>query len=141
MLAAMRFVFSHPVVGAGVGGDILVLNEELGPAWSEIHNAYLQYAVELGLPGLALFLLLFATSLRGVSGIPDRAKSLRETRSLRHLADAIRLGLIAFGVAAFFHPIAYHFYFYYLAGLSAAFRTILAQGAQGKATSAIVHVR
>ena len=123
MLGALRFIATHPIVGAGPGGEVLVLNEEIGPTWGYIHNVYLEYAVDLGLPGLALFLLLFAACLRAVQDTSNKARPLPKAQSLRHLADATRLGLIAFGVAAFFHPVAYHFYFYFLAGMAVAART------------------
>ena len=42
---------------------------------------------------------------------------------LAQFAQATRLSLIAFGVAGLFHPVAYHFYFYYLAGLASALST------------------
>src|SRR5439155_17091139 len=59
-LGALRFVLTHPVVGAGIGADVLALNEQIGPTWSVVHNVYLQYGVDLGLPGLGLFWALFA---------------------------------------------------------------------------------
>jgi hypothetical protein len=46
----------------------------------------------------------------------------RGARDLTQFAQATRLSLIAFGVAGLFHPVAYHFYFYYLAGLASALR-------------------
>jgi hypothetical protein len=36
------------------------------------------------------------------------------------LGEAIQFSLIAFGVAAMFHPVAYHMYLYYFAGLAVA---------------------
>ena len=64
--AAVAFVLRNPIVGAGLGSDVLAINEELGPTWSPVHNVYLQYAVDLGLPGLTLFLLLFFYCLKSV---------------------------------------------------------------------------
>ena len=43
---------------------------------------------------------------------------------IRLLATGIRISLLAFGVAAFFHPIAYQFYFFTIAGLAVALRGI-----------------
>src|SRR5262245_5225131 len=60
-LGALRFLITHPVVGAGIGSDALALNAEVGPTWTVVHNVYLQYGVDLGLPGLGLFLALFVT--------------------------------------------------------------------------------
>jgi O-antigen ligase len=84
-----------------------------------VHNTYLEYAVDLGLPGLTLFVLL----LRGCW------KSARATRrsaapELGQLAEGIEISLVGFAVAAFFHPAAYEFYFFYIAGLAVAARTV-----------------
>jgi O-antigen ligase len=140
-LGALRFVLTHPVVGAGIGADVLALREEGVQTWIEVHNAYLQYAVDLGLPGLGLFLALFATCLASASAARHGVELGRGARAAAHLAQATWLSLIAFGVAALFHPVAYHFYFYYLAGLSAVCRMILAQGARRETTSAAVRVQ
>jgi len=121
-LGALRFVLVHPVVGAGIGSDVLALNEEIGSRWSAVHNVYLQYAVDLGLPGLGLFLALFATCFAAASAARSGVGEGRDAHSLAQFAQATMLSLIAFGVAGFFHPVAYNFYFYYLAGLASACR-------------------
>lgn len=119
-LGALQFVAANPVVGAGIGANVLALREQGGQSWSEVHNVYLQYAVELGLPGLGLFLALFATCLASTSAGRRRVGRSHDARDAAHLARATRLSLTAFGVAALFHPVAYNFFFYYLAGLAVA---------------------
>jgi hypothetical protein len=37
-----------------------------------------------------------------------------------YLSEAIRVSLLAFAVAAMFYPVAYEFFFYYIAGLAIA---------------------
>jgi len=118
--ASFRFVLTHPVVGAGIGSDIQALNQENSSSWHAVHNVYLQYAVDLGLPGVALFLALFATCLAAASTALTGIERGRKAWELGQLAHATRLSLIAFGVAGLFHPVAYNFYFYYLAGLASA---------------------
>ena len=61
--------------------------------------------------------------------ISERLAKDRDER-LAAMAGAVRISLIAFGVAAFFYPVAYYFYFYYLAGLAVALRNT-----SGSATS------
>ena len=39
------------------------------------------------------------------------------------LAAGVQVSLVAFGVAAFFHPIAYQFYFFMIAGLAVALKS------------------
>jgi O-antigen ligase len=123
-LGALRFIVAHPLVGAGIGGDILALNDEIGSTWRAVHNVYLQYAVGLGLPGLALFLALFSTCFAASSTPRSRVRRGRSGRELAQFAQATRLSLIAFGIAGLFHPVAYNFYFYYLAGLASALRHV-----------------
>lgn len=122
MIFAARYVFEHPIVGAGAGMNALALNELRGPAWKVVHNVYLEYAVDLGLPGLALFLLLLVGCLRSVGVVRRGAAGSPTLRNLFHLAEGTQLSLVAFVIAAAFHPVAYHFYFYYIAGLAVATR-------------------
>jgi O-antigen ligase len=118
--AAMRYVTEHPIVGAGIGQDILALNRERGPRWTQVHNVYLEYAVDLGLPGLVLFLVLVRVAFGAVRSAERGSAGDPALRDLHHLAGGIRTSLIAFLVAGFFHPVSYHFYFYYIAGLALA---------------------
>jgi hypothetical protein len=126
-LAALHYVAYHPVIGAGVGMDVLALNEVRGPTWTVIHNVYLQYAVDLGIPGLILFLILLAGSLRNTRIAQHRSGQWgARAGDLFYIAEGIRVSLIAFAVAAMFHPVGYHFNFYYMAGLALAARMISA---------------
>ena len=120
MQAALTFTLSHPLTGAGLGMNILALNEIRGPSWQPVHNVYLEYAVDLGWPGLGLFLLLLASCIRSAARVRRRCGDLPALRELSALAEAIRITLVAFAVAAFFYPVAYHFYFYYFAALAVA---------------------
>lgn len=122
--AALRIVSRNPIVGAGIGQNVLALNEERGPAWKAVHNVYLEYAVELGLPGLTLFLMLLIYSVRSAVFAQQRAAGSPALRDLGYLAEGIQISLFAFVVAAMFHPGGYQFGFYYFAGLATATRAI-----------------
>ena len=119
MKAAARLTVANPLVGAGIGMNVLALNEVRGETWTAVHNVYLQYLVELGLPGLGLFLLLYVSCLRA-TGTVLRALQANRSDGLFHIAEGLRVSLIAFAVAALFHPVAYHFYFYAFAALAIA---------------------
>jgi probable O-glycosylation ligase (exosortase A-associated) len=119
-LAAASFVLDHPFLGAGIGMNILALNEQRGAAWRAVHNVYLELAVDLGLPGLVLFLVLLVGTIRIVERVRRRARGRPADRDVFHLAEALQTSLVAYAVAAMFHPAAYNFYFYYLAGLAVA---------------------
>lgn len=125
MKAAARLAVASPLVGSGIGMNVLALNEERGETWTAVHNVYLQYLVELGLPGLGLFLLLYVYCLRA-TGTVLRAWKANRSDGLFHIAEGLRVSLIAFAFAALFHPVAYHFYFYTIAGLAIAAAAICA---------------
>jgi hypothetical protein len=124
-VAGVGYVLGHPLVGAGIGQNVLAMNEILGPAWLMVHNAYLEYAIDLGLPGLILYVLLIVGSIRSAGQAARLAANRPDGRRLALLANGIRTSLLAFSVAAFFSPVAYHFHLYYFAGLAIAARVMV----------------
>ncbi len=123
-VTGVKFVLANPLVGGGVGMNALTLNHERGFGWSAIHNVYLEYAVELGIPGLILFLLLLVGCVKSVAVVQRRCAGVPALRDLFYLAEGIQISLIAFSLAAFFHPVAYHLYFYYIAALAVAAHSV-----------------
>jgi probable O-glycosylation ligase (exosortase A-associated) len=122
---AARLVFANPIVGAGIGQDVLALDRIRDRATSRsVHNAFLQYAVDLGLPGLLLFMWLLMASFRSARQVERRASIEPALRELSLLASGLQIALAAFAVAAIFHPIAYQFYFFCVAGLAVALRNV-----------------
>jgi putative inorganic carbon (HCO3(-)) transporter len=124
MVAGVKFVAAHPVVGDGIGMNMLALNDILGPQWRAVHNAYLEYAMDLGLPGLALYLTLFLGAIRSATFACERSAGIPRLRALFFLGEGLQASLLAFAVGAFFAPVGYHFYFYYLAGLAVGARQV-----------------
>jgi len=123
-LAAMELVARNPIFGAGAGMNILAMNEMRGESWKKVHNVYLEYAVDLGLPGLVLFLVVLVGCVRAAGSVMRRTSASGEARPLFLLAEGIQVSLVAFMLAAIFHPVAYQFYFYYVAGLALAARSV-----------------
>jgi hypothetical protein len=122
--AATQFIVAHPIVGAGVGQGILAMNATRGATWVAVHNAYLNYGVDLGVPGLALFVALVGTSFRSARRVESMDGFRKPVGTeLVAFAGGIRVSLAGFMVAACFHPVPYHFHFYYIAGLSMALKT------------------
>jgi putative inorganic carbon (hco3(-)) transporter len=119
MVIATKIVAANPVVGAGIGMNPLAMREARGTGWAPVHNVYLEHAVDLGLPGLALFLLLLHSCLTLSRAAQRRYAELGWGRT-RLLGEGLEISLIAYAVAAMFHPVSYHPYFYYMAGLALA---------------------
>jgi putative inorganic carbon (hco3(-)) transporter len=122
--AAVEVVAKNPVIGAGIGQDILAMNAQRGDDWTQVHNAYLQYAVDLGVPGVLLFAWLHLLCYRTARAVEKRAAREPAHRHLTLLAAGVQVSLVAFLVAAMFHPIAYQFYFFSIGGLAVALRNI-----------------
>ena len=127
MVAAVNVALHNPIVGVGLGMNGLALTEERGPTWSYkngelmlVHNVYLVYAAELGLPGLVLFLMFLAGCMRESMAAQVRSSGVPALQELSYLAEGIQVSLIAFAVGALFDPNAYQFHCYYVAGLAVA---------------------
>src|SRR4029077_6912619 len=122
---ATDVVIANPILGVGLGQDILALNAARGRAtWRSVHNAFLEYAVDLGIPGILLFLSLLFVSFRTARRVERFASRVRSLWDVSVFAAAAQIALVGFSVAAFFHPIAYQFYFFCVAGLSVAVRNV-----------------
>ena len=94
---------------AGVTAIALMLEPAIAHGWGRW----------LGMGLIILFVLLLRSCWRSVSAARRDASP-----ELAHLAEGIEVSLLAFSVAAFFHPAAYHFYFYFVAGLAVAARVV-----------------
>lgn len=124
--AALRIAMRNPFIGAGIGMGTLAMNEERGATWTEIHNVYLMLAVELGMLGLVLFLMLLGHCFASTQAVMNKTRNNADYKELFGMAEAIKVSLIAFCVSAIFHPVAYHFYFYLIGGMAISLPTILA---------------
>jgi len=119
MTRAVRVTIENPFVGVGLGQNILAL-EAAGGRWHFVHNVYLQISADLGIPALVVFLVLFGLLMRQVREIHAQPPSGVAGRQLAAMAEATEVSLWAYAVAGMFHPAAYQFYFFYLAGFASA---------------------
>jgi O-antigen ligase len=124
ILTALSLVAANPIVGVGAGMSVLALNELRGETWVPVHNVYLEYATDLGLPGLILFLLMLGACLRMVTRVARQTARTGGARDFHRIAVGVQMMLVAFVVSGFFHPVAYHFHFYYAGGLAAALAVV-----------------
>jgi putative inorganic carbon (HCO3(-)) transporter len=136
MVVGLNLVLQHPIVGAGVGMNGLALNEQRGQTWAAIHNVFLEYAIELGIPGFVLFVMLLVAVFKSVRLAERQSEGVPRLRELFHIAQNVHISLVAFTVSAMFHPVGYHPYFYYFGGLAIALRTVLFGEAQHQPSAA-----
>ena len=99
-----------------------------------MHNAFLEYAVDLGIPGILLFVSLLFVSFGTARRVERYASRVRSLWDVGVFAAAAQVALAAFAVAALFHPIAYQFYFFCVAGLAVAVRNVSRNDAAQLAT-------
>lgn len=125
MMIAVRYALSSPIVGAGVGMNVVAMNEARGGEWRPVHNVFLEYTMDLGVPGLLLFVWLLWTSVKTAADVHRQAVQTVETKELAYLAEGIHISLLAFAVSAMFYPVGYNPYFFYLAALALAARAVL----------------
>jgi hypothetical protein len=76
----------------------------------------------VALPGLFLFAWLQVLCFKTARAVERRAAKEPALQHLAYLAAGIQISLAAFFVAAMFHPIAYQFYFFTIAGLAVALK-------------------
>jgi O-antigen ligase len=121
MTIALAAIEQRPITGSGIGMDALAVQNVRGGHYIRVHNAYLDFAVDLGVAGLVLFVAALVTTIRTAWRVEAQpADGSAADRDLPTLAQGVRISLIGFAVAANFAPVPYDVYFYYLAGLAVA---------------------
>jgi putative inorganic carbon (hco3(-)) transporter len=124
MTIAARYILTWPVTGAGAGMNILAMNEARGGAWRPVHNVFLELTMDLGVPGVLMYIALLVSCLMSTIQVQRRAALEPDMKELVHLVEGIQISLLGFMLAAMFHPVAYHPYFYYIAGLALAAQAV-----------------
>lgn len=122
MTIAFTTFLSNPIKGFGIGMNVLTMNQARGE-WRAVHNIYLEHALDLGVPGLLMFLLLLLACLQAARSA-QRKSAMQGDNRLFHLSEAIEISLMVYAVEGMFHPVSYHIYFYYIAGLAVAVRRL-----------------
>lgn len=130
---AMRFslesMATHPLFGVGVGMNILGI-KDLGMGWQHVHNVYLQIGTEMGVPAMIIFVIFLLKVFGSVRTVAKQSSPIGEVTEVKVLAIACEISLAAYIVGAFFYPVAYHFYMYYVAGFCLAIKQIAATSVQ-----------
>lgn len=105
-LSSAQLILKTPLTGVGVSNSSNAMGVEYG-RWRALHNSYFQAGLELGLPGLVLFLLLLRTIWRNCSRARGLFVQHPDQQQLALLAVCTRIALCVYMVAAFFLSQAY----------------------------------
>jgi O-antigen ligase len=125
----LGYMSEYPVLGLGAGnfqraeGTISPLarlqERGMGVFWQAPHNTLVQVGAELGIPGLLLFIGVFATTFPSLHRVARRARTASSRASdLPRLAQSLMGALVGFVVGAFFLSLGYTDMLYTLAGLA-----------------------
>jgi putative inorganic carbon (hco3(-)) transporter len=131
----LGYMADNAVLGVGVGnfqvaeGTIApkakLRERGVGVRWQAAHNSFIQVGAELGIPGLLLFIGLFATAFASLRRVVRHARSASPSPSdLSRLAQTLMAALVGFIVGAFFLSLAYSQMLYTLAALVIALRKV-----------------
>jgi O-antigen ligase len=128
LYSSLQLTLRHPLLGVGPG-MFVVANASFVEAttgrynfnaWHETHNTFTQLSCEDGLPGLFLYSLALLFCFKIVGSADKRARQDPALSSIRHMALALRLALVAFTGTGLFASNAYMYYFPMLAALCVA---------------------
>lgn len=73
ILFAMSYIYQHPLMGIGIGNYKYVQPgvdaDAAGASFATAHNTYLELGVELGLPGLIIFICILCSFIRQAAAL------------------------------------------------------------------------
>lgn len=103
--------------GIGIGNFTIV-----GIRSHDTHNAFTQVSAELGLLGLAAYMIFIISPYRKLRAIERTLFDSKEHGWYYYLAIGLQASIIGYLVASFFASVAYNWFIYYLIAYAVAFR-------------------
>ncbi len=95
-------------MGVGVGNASTAMGMRFGSTgWMTMHNTYLQAALEMGIGGIIVFLLMLRSSWYNCKQIIKMNAKQSVNEPFFFLAYSIRIALVTFMFASFFLSQAY----------------------------------
>jgi len=88
------------------------------------HNAYTQVSAELGLLGLAAYLVFMISPFRKLGAIERTLFAKNDNGWFYFVAVGLQSSIVAYMVSSFFASVAYNWFIYYLIAYAVAFRRI-----------------
>jgi O-antigen ligase len=124
MLRSLEGIEHYPILGIGVHNFATYSTK-----WKQVHNSYLQIAVEGGIPVLVLYLMFFGRGFKNLKLLRQRRDLDRETTLL---VGALHSSLIGFSVGALFAPEAYQFFPYFAVAYTSVIFAIVKERKQAE---------
>lgn len=90
------------------------------------HNAYTQVSSELGILGLAAYLIFIISPFRKLGAIERTLFKREEFDWFYYLSIGLQASIVGYMVSSFFASVAYNWFIYYLIAYAVAFRRIYA---------------
>lgn len=118
--AGMRMMGSAPWFGIGVGnykGMVDKFEDEDAKVVSVAHNTYIEIGAELGLPALAIFLVILFLSFRSLERVRSQALESDDSVTER-MAVGLQAALAGFGVSIVFLSAEYQRHLWFIIFLS-----------------------
>lgn len=132
--SGVRMALDRPLLGVGAGHFAVKYGVEYRPPgygrteipWSNAHSIYFLTLGELGFPGLALLLLLFAHNFLANRRLAREVRQREEPDGAHavNLLRSVNAGMVAFLVGGAFLSAVYYPHLYLLAALNVAARRL-----------------
>lgn len=90
----------------------------------QTHNAFTQVSAELGLLGLAAYLVFMISPFRKLSAIERKLFDTNDLSWFYYLSIGLQACIVGYWVSSFFASVAYNWFIYYLIAYAVAFRRI-----------------
>ncbi len=136
--ATLDVVQENSIFGVGAGRfmeaqETQEVFESIGGVMN-VHNSFLQLAVEMGLPGVILFLFMllracFLVFRISTSGFTPTQLEHKPLQDVKYLARYLPICILAWAVNLFFHNAAYGLSIYILIGTISAIENIIKSNA------------
>lgn len=107
--------------GIGIGNFPIVGIRDL-----QSHNAFTQVSAELGLMGLAAYLVFIISPYRKLSAIERTLFDADDHSWYYYLSIGLQASIVGYLMSSFFASVAYNWFVYYLVAYAVAFRRIYA---------------
>ncbi len=117
MNRAIEGIEHYPILGIGVRNF-----QTYSRVWKDVHMAYLQIAVEGGIPSLILYLLFFGSAFRNLRKVRRSPDLDAQTKVF---VGGLHASLVGFVVGALFAPVAYQFFAYFYVAYSSVLLALI----------------